>query len=74
MTARWGIAGEGGVTMPSKGRLTEREYTREERAALAKGATALSLDESAMLAYLGETMRDVYLNDVAFWCNVPARV
>ncbi len=74
VTARWGIAGKGGVCMPGKGRLTERPYTPEERAALAQGVAALGLDAAAALACLGETTRDVFLNDVAYWRNVPARV
>jgi Type ISP C-terminal specificity domain len=60
--------------MPGKGRLTERPYTPEARAALAQGAAALGLDEAAALACLGETTRNVFLNDVAYWRNVPARV
>jgi hypothetical protein len=64
VTARWGIAGKGGVCMPSKGWPEERDYTPEERAAL--GAEAL--------ACLEEKTFDVYLNDVAFWRNVPANV
>ncbi len=44
-----------------------------ERAALARWAGALGQGEAA-LACLGETTYDVYLNDVAFWRNVPARV
>jgi len=74
VTARWGIAGKGGVTMPGKGRVIERDYSPEERAAIARGASALEMDETAALACLGETTCDVYLNDVAFWRNVPARV
>ena len=31
VTAGWGHAGKGGVTMPGKGRLIERDYTPEER-------------------------------------------
>ena len=74
VTARWGISGKRGVTMPSTCRLTERDYTREERAALAKGATALKLDESTLLACLGDSTCDVFLNDTAYWRNVPAKV
>jgi hypothetical protein len=74
VTARWGVAGKGGVCMPNTGRLNERAYTPEERAALASGASALGLDEAAALACLGERTFDVYLNDVALWRNVPAKV
>ena len=63
VTAGWGHGGQGGVTMPGKGRSVERAYTAEEAAALGDG-----------LALLGETTRDVYLNGTAYWKNVPARV
>ena len=32
------------------------------------------MDLAAVLASLGETTFDVYLNDVAYWRNVPPRV
>ena len=48
--------------MPGTGRAHEREYTDAERAAM--GATVA----------LGETTFDVYLNDRAYWRNVPAIV
>jgi hypothetical protein len=57
VTAGWGHAGKGGVTMPGKGRLIERDYTSEERDLL-----------------LGDHTCDVYLNQVAYWKNVPVRV
>lgn len=74
VTARWGIRGRGGITMPSRGKTIERDYTAEERAALLDGAAALGLAPEAMIACLGETTYDVYLNDRAYWRNVPARV
>jgi hypothetical protein len=63
VTAHWGYGGKEGVTMPGKGKLVERDYTTEEKASL--GETA---------ALLGATTNDVYLNAVAYWRNVPARV
>ena len=49
--------------MPGQGRLVERAYTADERATL--GDT---------IAALGETTFDVYLNECAFWRNVPAAI
>jgi hypothetical protein len=74
LTARWGIAGQGGVTMPSTGKLTEREYTGDEREAIAEGAESLGMSAETAIALLGETCFDVYLNDVAYWRSVPANV
>jgi Type ISP C-terminal specificity domain len=74
VTARWGVAGKGGVCMPGKGKVVERTYSEEERTALRKGATALGLDEVTALVCWGGTTFDVYLNDRAYWRNVPARV
>ncbi len=74
LTAGWGHGGKGGATMPGRGRAQERAYTDAERAALSTGATALEMSEEQMLALLGETCYDVYLNERAFWRCVPARV
>ncbi len=35
---------------------------------------ALGLSENETFAHLGEKTEDVYLNDVAYWSNVPAKV
>jgi hypothetical protein len=64
VTARWGITGKGGITMPGKGRLDGRPFTPEEAAAL--GAAGVQL--------LGPDTLDIYLNDAAYWRNVPRRV
>ena len=74
ITAGWGHPGKAGVTMPGKGKLTEREYTEEERQAIMEGAKALGISEEEAFNRLGETTFDVYLNDVGYWRNVPKGV
>ena len=63
LTAGWGHFGAGHAVMPGQGRLIERPYTADERAALA-GRTGT----------LDETSCDIYLNDRAYWRNVPVAV
>ena len=63
LTAGWGHYGAGGAVMPGQGRIVERSFTPEERAALGD-----------VLPVLGETTFDVHLNARAFWRNVPAAV
>ncbi|HEY0070305.1 MAG TPA: type ISP restriction/modification enzyme, partial [Chloroflexia bacterium] len=74
ITAGWGHAGQEGVTMPGKGKAVERAYTAEEMAAIDEGARSLGLTLEQALRHLGETTLDVYLNNVAYWRNVPRRV
>jgi Type ISP C-terminal specificity domain/N-6 DNA Methylase len=74
VTAGWGHAGKGGVTMPGKGRVDQGAYTPDERAAIGSGASALGLTEEQVIACLGATTSNVYLNDTACWRNVPASV
>ena len=63
VTAGWGHLGQGDAVMPGQGRLVERGCTPGEREATGSTVSAL-----------GETTFDVYLNDGAFWRNVPAAV
>ena len=63
LTAGWGHFGQGEAVMPGQGRVVERPYTEQERAALGSGAAAL-----------GDTAFDIHLNDSAYWRNVPAAV
>ena len=63
VTAGWGHYGSGDAVMPGQGRVEEREYTAEERAALGDA-----------IAGLGDMTFDVYLDERAYWRNVPARV
>jgi SAM-dependent methyltransferase len=74
ITAGWGHGGKDGATMPGKGKLVERDYTESEREAIAEGAKTLGLTLEEALAQLGETTCDVYLNENAYWRNVPSRV
>ena len=74
LTVGWGYSGQNNVVMPGKGELVERDYTPEERAALQAGAEQLGLSLEVVLAQLGERTCDVYLNEVAYWRNVPAGV
>ncbi len=72
--AGWGHGGKTNVTMPGKGKMIEREYTPLELTAIAEGATVLGMTLGDALACLGQTTRDVYLNGVAYWANIPAKV
>ena len=63
LTAGWGHYGTGDAVMPGQGRIVERAFTPEERAAM----------DDALSAF-GQITFDVYLNDRAFWRNVPAAV
>ena len=74
VTAGWGHAGKGGVTMPGKGRIIQRDCSSEEREAIARGGKQAGLSIAQVLAHLGERTFDVYLNDVAYWKNIPACV
>ncbi|MHB0979667.1 MAG: type ISP restriction/modification enzyme [Thermoleophilia bacterium] len=74
VTAGWGRGGKGGITMPGKGRIVERDYSPDELDTLRVGTEALGLTLEEALAHLGATTRDIYLNDVAYWRNVPAGV
>ena len=63
LTASWGHFGSGQAVMPGQGRVYKRPYTAEEQDALGGAARVL-----------GDTTFDIYLNDVAYWRNVPAAV
>jgi hypothetical protein len=73
VTAGWGY-NQNGAIMAGQGRAVEREYTLEEKAAVEEGAKALGIPAEQAFARLGQTTFDVYLNERAYWCNVPARV
>ncbi|RJQ52075.1 MAG: hypothetical protein C4521_11050 [Actinobacteria bacterium] len=72
--ARWGLLGKDGVCMPGPGKLVERRYEPEETSAIEKSAKEQGLTLEQAVQLLGETTYDVYLNDVAYWRNLPASV
>ena len=74
LRAGWGYVGHRGATMPGQGRVVARDYTPDERAGFEAGAARLGVTLSEMLDLLGTTTLDVYLNDRAYWKNVPSRV
>jgi len=72
--ARWGYAGQNGVTMPGRGDARPRAWTNDERAAVTAGAAELGRDGAQAIALLGETVVDVHLNPSTYWSCVPERV
>ncbi|MYD14511.1 MAG: N-6 DNA methylase [Gemmatimonadetes bacterium] len=63
VTAGWGRRGRGDAVNPGNGRWSKRAYRPEESKAVGAASAAL-----------GDTTLDVYLNDEAFWGNVPSAV
>ncbi|MHB8599499.1 MAG: type ISP restriction/modification enzyme [Ktedonobacteraceae bacterium] len=77
ITVGWGHGSSnnnGNVTMPGKGKLIERAYTPDELSAIQEGAEAIGLTVEEALQHLGTTTCDIYLNNVAYWKNVPSNV
>lgn len=74
VTAGWGHAGKGGVTMPAKGKITERDYTEAETNALTLTAERLNLTVEEIKETLGHRTLDVYLNNSAYWRNIPRSI
>ncbi len=72
--ARWGYSSTGGIVMGGAGKLIRREYDQSELDAIEAGVGSLGLTVSQALDLLGNATCDVYLNDLAYWRNVPERV
>lgn len=76
LTANWGYAGQNGVTMPAKGKVVDRDYLSEEipPSPPSKGGNQ-PIDEVPLVkGDLGGSTHDIYLNDIAYWKNIPSRV
>ncbi len=63
VSAGWGHFGTGDAVMPGQGRVEQRPYANQERDA-----------QGGASATLGGSTVDVYLNDRAYWRNVPTAV
>jgi hypothetical protein len=74
MTAGWGHGGKDGVTMPGKGKTVEREYSTVELAAIEAGAKEAGKTLKEAMEQLGKKTFDIYLNETAYWKNIPANV
>lgn len=74
VTAGWGHAGKDGVVMPAKGTMSQRMYAQDEVQAIEVEARARGLIAEDVIRLLGEKTCDVYLNDTAYWRNIPANV
>lgn len=73
LTKGWGHRAGQGVN-PGKGKVKLRHYSDSELKAIEMGAANLGLTKEDVLARLGERTYDVFLNDHAYWCNIPSRV
>jgi hypothetical protein len=62
LTAGWGHAGKGGAVMPGRGRVVARDYGPSEAPTQAEAAL------------LGARTNDVFLNEDAYWRNIPETV
>ena len=82
LAAGWGHFGPGQAVMPGQGRIVQRPYTPAERQALTVAAITGETGDGFPVKpgmtvegpALGETTFDIYLNDRAYWRNVPAAV
>ncbi len=74
VTAGWGHTGRAGATMPGQGELVQRDYDGTELVAIAEAAESRGMTQEQALGLLGSQTLDVYLNDKAYWKNVPINV
>jgi hypothetical protein len=72
--AGWGHLSDGGVIMPGAGKLGARAYSADERKAIAKCAKSLNMKAELAIEQLGKSTYDIYLNEVAYWKNMPENV
>jgi len=74
VTVGWGHMGMGGITMPGRGKVKERDYSLQELDAIKDSINNFDLNMDQFMSHLGKTTYDIYLNEVAYWKNVPFKV
>jgi hypothetical protein len=74
VTAGWGHFGKEGVVMPAKGKLAERQYDKDEASTIDAEASFRGMSAKEARRLLGDKTLDVYLNDAAYWRNIPLNV
>ncbi len=62
------------IVMPGRGNKRLRDYTIEETVTLTEGAADFGLSVESVLVMIGNKTIDIYLNNEAFWSNVPNAV
>lgn len=71
--ANWGYRVKTNV-QPGKGKAVKRDYTPDELKILEESAAQFGLSANELTQILGAQTFDVYLNDAAFWRNIPEAV
>ncbi|MEX0676990.1 MAG: type ISP restriction/modification enzyme [Pirellulales bacterium] len=74
ITSGWGRAGKPGVTMSGKGKLSVRTYDEDEAKAIDAEATTRGISAQQATELLDAKTCDVYLNNAAYWRNIPLNV
>ncbi len=73
VTEGWGYSVRN-ATMPGTGRCEERSYDKSERGSIDQIALPENLSTEDIVDLLGVDTRDVFLNERAYWKNIPANV
>jgi hypothetical protein len=74
VTAGWGHFGKEGVVMPARGKIAERRYDAAEAKSIDAEAASRGMAAQDVRRLLGDDTMDVYLNQAAYWRNIPRNV
>lgn len=70
----WGKVFRGGAVLPSHGKVSVRAYSGDERRTVEAVARSMRVHAGAAYSLLGDSTRDIYLNEQVCLRNVPAKV